>query len=238
MESFQLARSPGSPDNIHASFSSIMTSPLCSVAVVVWIKNDSISTWWLALLGRVALCNLVGLSGLKCSSLASVSLSLPAARRSKCRTLSSSPAPCLPAGCHASLHGDSGLNLWTVSQPQLNVFLYKNCHGRAVGVGYGGTPLIPALGRQAGGSQSSRTAWSIERVLRQPRLHGETLSQKTNKQTSKQAKVLPWSWCLFTAIEHWLKQLSTNLTSQLATTICHLCYIGVERGRKGEENRV
>lgn len=33
----------------------------------------------------------------------------------------SSPASCLPACPHASCHDDNGLNLWTVSQPQLNV---------------------------------------------------------------------------------------------------------------------
>jgi hypothetical protein len=32
-------------------------------------------------------------------------------------------APCLPLWHHASLHDNNGLDLWTVSQPQLNVFL-------------------------------------------------------------------------------------------------------------------
>ena len=52
--------------------------------------------------------------------------------RSRCRILSSSPAPCLPAQCDALHHDDNGLNLWTVSQPQLNVFLYKSCLGHGV----------------------------------------------------------------------------------------------------------
>jgi hypothetical protein len=37
-----------------------------------------------------------------------------------------SPAPCLSACHHASSH-DIGLDLWSVSQHQLNVFLYKSC---------------------------------------------------------------------------------------------------------------
>ena len=32
-------------------------------------------------------------------------------------------APCLPLWHHASRHDNNGLDLWTVSQPQLNVFL-------------------------------------------------------------------------------------------------------------------
>jgi hypothetical protein len=44
--------------------------------------------------------------------------------------LAPSPASCLPACWHASHHDDNGLNLWTVSQPQQNVFLYESCgHG-------------------------------------------------------------------------------------------------------------
>jgi hypothetical protein len=40
--------------------------------------------------------------------------------------LAPSPAPCLPGHCHASFHDDNGLNLSVpVSQPQLNVCLYK-----------------------------------------------------------------------------------------------------------------
>lgn len=42
---------------------------------------------------------------------------------------SSSPAPCLPAYCYASHNDDNGLSLWTASQPQLIVVLYKNYYG-------------------------------------------------------------------------------------------------------------
>jgi hypothetical protein len=40
-----------------------------------------------------------------------------------------SPAPCLPADCHASQHDDNGLKKTseTVSRSQLDVFLYKIC---------------------------------------------------------------------------------------------------------------
>ena len=41
---------------------------------------------------------------------------------------STSSAPCLLA----SHHDGNGLNLWTVSQPQLNVVLYKSCSGHGV----------------------------------------------------------------------------------------------------------
>jgi hypothetical protein len=42
-----------------------------------------------------------------------------------------SPAPCLPICYHVSSH-DNGLNLRTLSQTQLNVFLYKTCCDRGV----------------------------------------------------------------------------------------------------------
>jgi hypothetical protein len=41
-----------------------------------------------------------------------------------------SPAPCLSACHHASCHVDNGLNLLTLSQSQLNVFIYKSCLNR------------------------------------------------------------------------------------------------------------
>ena len=44
----------------------------------------------------------------------------------------SSPAPCLPTQHHASHHEENWLNLYTVSQPQLNNFLYKSYCGQAV----------------------------------------------------------------------------------------------------------
>ena len=40
-------------------------------------------------------------------------------------TLSAYMPPCFPPH-------DNGLNLWTVSKAQLNVFLYKSCHGHGV----------------------------------------------------------------------------------------------------------
>ena len=43
-----------------------------------------------------------------------------------------SSAPCLPGHHHAFCHADNALNLLTVSQPQLNVFLYKSCLGHGV----------------------------------------------------------------------------------------------------------
>jgi hypothetical protein len=43
-----------------------------------------------------------------------------------------SSALCLPVGGHASHHDNNGLNLSTVSQPQLNVFLYKSCCGLSI----------------------------------------------------------------------------------------------------------
>ena len=42
------------------------------------------------------------------------------------------PAPCLLACYHASLQGDNEVNSETVSQPQLNVILYKSCHDYGV----------------------------------------------------------------------------------------------------------
>jgi hypothetical protein len=51
-----------------------------------------------------------------------------AAFGSRCRTLGSSST--MPAGCcHASHHDDNGLNLWTVSKPQLNISFSKSCPG-------------------------------------------------------------------------------------------------------------
>jgi hypothetical protein len=41
---------------------------------------------------------------------------------------------------------------------------------------------------EAGGSLSSRTAWSTEGVPGQPGLYRETLSRKTNKQTKQKTK--------------------------------------------------
>lgn len=41
------------------------------------------------------------------------------------------PTSCWPA-CHGDFHHDNRLNLLTVSQPQLNVFLYKGCCGHDV----------------------------------------------------------------------------------------------------------
>ena len=46
--------------------------------------------------------------------------------------LSAPPAPSLPAGCHASCHNDNRPNLKLVSQPQLNVCLYKSVLGHGV----------------------------------------------------------------------------------------------------------
>ena len=43
-----------------------------------------------------------------------------------------SPAPCQPTCQQISLHGVNGLSLLTVSQPQLNVFQCKICHGNGV----------------------------------------------------------------------------------------------------------
>jgi hypothetical protein len=40
--------------------------------------------------------------------------------------------PCQPAGHHPFHHHDNGLNLCTLSQPQLNIFLYYSCHGHGV----------------------------------------------------------------------------------------------------------
>ena len=40
--------------------------------------------------------------------------------------------PCLPAHCRASCHDDIEQNSEAVSQPQLNVFLYKTCFGHGV----------------------------------------------------------------------------------------------------------
>lgn len=67
-------------------------------------------------------CNLVGVDvvllkcvavgslwGLKCSSHANGSGSLPAAYKSWCRT----PALCLLSCCHPSYHDDNGINLWS-----------------------------------------------------------------------------------------------------------------------------
>ena len=34
--------------------------------------------------------------------------------------------------CHASCHDDSGLKLWTVSQPQINIFLFKSWRDHGV----------------------------------------------------------------------------------------------------------
>jgi len=40
---------------------------------------------------------------------------------------STTPAPHLPDCLHVSHCADNGLKLYTVSRPQLNVFLYKGC---------------------------------------------------------------------------------------------------------------
>lgn len=39
--------------------------------------------------------------------------------------------PYLPAFYHVSRHDNNGLNLWTLSQSQLKVFLYKSCSGHS-----------------------------------------------------------------------------------------------------------
>ena len=63
-----------------------------------------------------------GLRGLRSSSSASVSLSLPLARVDQDVELSCpSPAPCLPAGHHASCH-DNRLSFWTVRYPPVKCF--------------------------------------------------------------------------------------------------------------------
>ena len=46
------------------------------------------------------------------------------------------------------------------------------------------TPLTSALEAEAGGSLSSRPAWSIELVPGQPGLHRETLSQERKKEAA------------------------------------------------------
>ena len=46
--------------------------------------------------------------------------------------LSPPPVPCLPGCCHASHHDDNELPSEPVSQPQLNVVLYKSCFGNGV----------------------------------------------------------------------------------------------------------
>jgi hypothetical protein len=43
-----------------------------------------------------------------------------------------SPAPCLVACFQASWHNINEQSLWTVRQPQLYAFLYKNCSGHGV----------------------------------------------------------------------------------------------------------
>ena len=46
--------------------------------------------------------------------------------------LATSPAPGLPPCLHAPCHDENGLYFEPVSMHQLNVFLYKNCHGHGV----------------------------------------------------------------------------------------------------------
>jgi hypothetical protein len=46
--------------------------------------------------------------------------------------LSAPPAPCLPESCPVSCYDNNALNLSTVGQPQLNVFLHKSHHGHDV----------------------------------------------------------------------------------------------------------
>jgi hypothetical protein len=58
-------------------------------------------------------------------------LSLPDAFISWSRTFNHFHST-MPAGHHASHHDDNGLNLSTVSQPQLNASLYKSCFGYGV----------------------------------------------------------------------------------------------------------
>jgi hypothetical protein len=47
------------------------------------------------------------------------------------------------------------------------------------------TPLIPALGAEAGRFLSSRPVWSTEFVPGQPGIHRETLSQKNKTKQNK-----------------------------------------------------
>ena len=61
-----------------------------------------------------------------------VAHSLFAACRSGVQFSATSPAPYLPACCHASYHEDNEINLRAVSQSQLNVFFNKDCPGYGV----------------------------------------------------------------------------------------------------------
>jgi hypothetical protein len=58
--------------------------------------------------------------------------SLPPACCPGSRTLSYLLDTMLSTCHHASYHDDNGQNFWTVSQSQLNVFLYESCCGHGV----------------------------------------------------------------------------------------------------------
>ena len=63
-----------------------------------------------------------GLWGSEAQSTPSGSLFFPTAWGSRLRTLSPSPAPCLPALCYASCHEDTGLNLWNCKLAPVKCF--------------------------------------------------------------------------------------------------------------------
>ena len=119
------AFSGGRPRTLSSPFTHCANTKLrtrYNFGVVVWIpmatmahRFECISYQGVALLGGVALLKEMyhrgELWGLKCSSQAQC-LSLPAACRSGCRILSSSPASCLYTYCHVSHPDDNGLNLW------------------------------------------------------------------------------------------------------------------------------
>jgi hypothetical protein len=71
-----------------------------------------------------------------------------------------SPAPFLPACHHASCHADNELNLWTVSQPQWNVFLYKSCCGHGVSSQQWNTKSLTNYLKQSTHKKKSHTFYS------------------------------------------------------------------------------
>jgi hypothetical protein len=99
---------------------------------------------------------------------------------------------------HKLHNNDNGLSLWTVSQPQLNVFLYKS-YGHLGMVVHAFNPRTWET--EAGGFLGSRPAWSIEWEFQDSQSYTKKPCLEKNKKQKQKKKKHLWSWRLSIAVE-------------------------------------
>jgi hypothetical protein len=128
-----LARGLALAPRDHLQDSSVFRCPSCMVVVWICLAHREWHCWeWVWPCWRKCVTVGVGFEALLLAACKTVFSFLPSEQDVE---LSAPPAPCLPGGCHASHHDDTGLNLWTCKPAnfsQFKVVLRKSCHGYGI----------------------------------------------------------------------------------------------------------